>query len=405
MENRLSVKIDAVTQVFPRSIISQIRTMKSILTGITRVSREGSVVALDDVSFEIKDGERIGIIGSNGSGKTTLLNIIAGFLTPTSGSVTINGKVNALMSIGVGIREEMTGVENIYVNGGLHGKTRAEIDALKDEIIRFADIGDYINKPVRTYSSGMKARLGFAMLLFIEPEILIIDEVLGVGDADFAVKSSKKIEELCSKGKTLIIVSHDMQIINQMTQRTIWLEKGKMMLDGDSQAVARAYLNLVRQKEEEEVKKKFAQRVKETKTGSRIWIKDFHLRSGLHQEKTIFDLGEKASVNIRLEATESVKEWDIVLSFIKMDGTLIMQNQASEDGLKLPALSGGQSINLDVGLGELFLAEGVYEVLLEITSENKTIAKSSLVLKMQNFTVFTLSRPDYYCRYQIKAEE
>lgn len=197
--------------------------------------------ALDNISFEVKEGELLGIIGVNGSGKSTLLKIITGVLQPTSGKVTVNGKVSALLELGAGFNPEYTGVENIYFNGLVMGFSRKEMDEKVQGIIEFADIGEYINQPVKTYSSGMLVRLAYAVAVSIEPDILIVDEALAVGDVYFQMKSMSKMEELFRKGKTVIFVSHDTASVRKLCNTAIYMDKGKIIAKGTSKEVVDLY--------------------------------------------------------------------------------------------------------------------------------------------------------------------
>ncbi len=197
--------------------------------------------ALNGVTFSVNKGECVGIVGTNGSGKSTLLKILTGVLTQTSGTARVEGKVSALLELGIGFNTEYTGRENIYLNGRMMKFSREEIDARLDEIIQFADIGEYIDQPVRTYSSGMFARLAFAVSINVDAEILIIDEALSVGDAFFQNKCFRKLEEMRKNGTTVLFVSHDIETVRRMTTRTLWLEQGDQMMFGDSVSVCNAY--------------------------------------------------------------------------------------------------------------------------------------------------------------------
>ncbi|MEJ8738339.1 ABC transporter ATP-binding protein [Erysipelotrichaceae bacterium HCN-30851] len=188
--------------------------------------------ALNNVSFDIKKGEMIGIIGKNGAGKSTLLKIITGVLSPTSGSIEINGKISALLELGAGFNPEYTGIENIYLNGTMIGFTREEMDKKIDDIIAFADIGDFINQPVKTYSSGMFARLAFAVSINVEPDILIVDEALSVGDVFFQSKCYKKLESLKESGITILFVTHDMGSVIKYCDRAVLMNDGRKIAEG-----------------------------------------------------------------------------------------------------------------------------------------------------------------------------
>lgn len=197
--------------------------------------------ALKEISFEIKKGETVGIIGRNGSGKSTLLQIICGTLTPTSGSVETYGRIAALLELGSGFNPEFTGSENIYLNASILGLTQDEIDARYEDIVAFADIGDFIEQPVKTYSSGMMVRLAFAVQVCIEPDILIIDEALSVGDFFFQQKCFGRIRDLSAKGVTLLFVSHDMSSVRDLCSSAVYLSEGKSVYWGNSQTALRAY--------------------------------------------------------------------------------------------------------------------------------------------------------------------
>ena len=199
--------------------------------------------ALNNISFNVKRGETVGIIGKNGSGKSTLLKLITGVLTPSDGNVVVNGKISALLELGAGFNPEFTGIENIYMNGTIMGFSKAEMDKKLQDIIDFADIGDFINQPVKMYSSGMFARLAFAVAINIEPDILIVDEALSVGDVFFQNKCFKKFKELRDKKVTILFVSHDMGSVKQMTERVLWLDSGKQKMFDDTEIVCEAYFN------------------------------------------------------------------------------------------------------------------------------------------------------------------
>ena len=206
---------------------------------------ESSVVALKDVSFAVHKGESFGVIGRNGSGKSTLLKIVSGILKPTSGYVTVNGRVAALIELGAGFHPEITGRENIYINGIMLGLTRREIDARFASIVDFAGIGTYLDQPVKTYSSGMYVRLGFAVAVHVDPEVLLIDEVLSVGDEEFSAKCVAKIQEMKYRGVTLLFVTHQLEQVRVLCDRALWLDHGAPRAIGDPVRVVDAYLQAV----------------------------------------------------------------------------------------------------------------------------------------------------------------
>ncbi len=201
--------------------------------------------ALSDISFKVDKGETVGIIGKNGSGKSTLLKILTGVINPTSGEKIVDGTVSALLELGTGFNPEYTGIENIYLNGTIMGKSREEMSEKVEEICDFAEIGDFVNQPVKTYSSGMFVRLAFAVAINTDPEILIVDEALAVGDYRFQAKCYNKFEELKEKGKTILFVSHDVDAVRRFCDRGIWLDRGKMVMDGDVNEVTSKYMEFI----------------------------------------------------------------------------------------------------------------------------------------------------------------
>lgn len=201
--------------------------------------------ALDDVCFKIKKGDTVGFLGKNGAGKSTLLKIIAGVLTKTSGEVLVKGKVASLLELGAGFNPEMTGVENIYLNGVVMGYSIREMDSKIKQIIDFADIGEFINQPVRVYSSGMFARLAFSVAINVNPEILIIDEVLSVGDIKFQQKAMRKMHDFKKEGKTILFVTHDLAAVSSLCEKAVWIDSGKVMQYGEVHSVTRSYMSFM----------------------------------------------------------------------------------------------------------------------------------------------------------------
>lgn len=201
--------------------------------------------ALSNISFEVQPGETLGIIGENGAGKSTLLKILSGVLLPDAGSVEVTGKVTGLLELGTGFNPELTGLQNIFMNGTFLGMTHDEIESKKDTIIEFAELGDFINEPIKTYSSGMLMRLGFAIAIHADPECFLVDEALSVGDAYFQQKCMRKIQEFKEQGGSIIFVSHDMSAVKTLCDKVVYLEGGKMIIQGDPKSVVDHYLNQI----------------------------------------------------------------------------------------------------------------------------------------------------------------
>ncbi len=205
--------------------------------------RERRFYALRNVSFRLEDGESMAVVGGNGAGKSTLLSLVAGLSTPQEGSVEVRGRVAALLELGSGFHYDLTGIENIRLYASLLGMSRRRTEQVMDEIIAFADIGDFIGEAARTYSTGMLMRVAFAVAVNTDPDILIIDEVLAVGDQSFQNKCFDKIRELKAGGKTLLFVSHAMPIVRDLCTRALWLAQGRVMMDGPADEVLDAYTN------------------------------------------------------------------------------------------------------------------------------------------------------------------
>ena len=226
----IAIKVDQVSKVY--HLYDRQRDRLKEALNLTKKKCYREHFALDKLDFEIKKGETVGIIGTNGSGKSTILKIITGVLNPTDGEVTVDGRISALLELGAGFNMEYSGIENVYLNGTMIGFTKQEIDARLQDILEFADIGDFVNQPVKTYSSGMFVRLAFAVAINIDPEILIVDEALSVGDVFFQSKCYHKFEEFKKMGKTILFVSHDLGSITKYCDRAILLNKGHKLFEG-----------------------------------------------------------------------------------------------------------------------------------------------------------------------------
>lgn len=232
----------------PGLVASPLRRFRYIrglshFSGSDRSSAKDVIWALRDISLDVKPGEAVGIIGHNGAGKSTLLKVLSRITEPTEGYATLSGRPGSLLEVGTGFHKELTGRENIYVNGAILGMTRKEVGRKLDEIVEFAGMEDFIDTPVKRYSTGMSVRLAFAVVAHLEADILLIDEVLAVGDADFQQRCLKKMFEVINEGRTVIFVSHNMGLLTRLCQRTLWIEHGRIKMDGLSSEVVGAYLS------------------------------------------------------------------------------------------------------------------------------------------------------------------
>jgi len=248
--NEVLISVNNVSKRFCRylkkSLIYGMFDIGKELVGSTMANQElrkGEFWALKNVSLEVRRGEVLGLIGPNGAGKSTLLKMLNGLIKPDEGNVTIRGRLQALVELGAGFNPVLTGMENIYINGAVLGIPKAQVDKAIPAIIEFAELGDFINSPVRSYSSGMKARLGFAVTAQLDPDILLIDEVLAVGDMSFQEKCMRRVNELRHSNKAIIFVTHSLYQIEALCNKAIWLEKGQTVQYGDAGTVVRAYLD------------------------------------------------------------------------------------------------------------------------------------------------------------------
>jgi teichoic acid transport system ATP-binding protein len=243
MAEEYAVRVQNISKVYKLYKSNKDRLVEAL--GLTRKKRYQEHYALNDVSFDIRKGETVGIIGTNGAGKSTILKIITGVLNPSGGKLEINGRISALLELGAGFNGEYSGIENIYLNGTMMGYTREEVDAKMDQILEFADIGEFVHQPVKTYSSGMFVRLAFAVAINIDPEILVVDEALSVGDVFFQAKCYKKFEEFKKEGKTILLVSHDLGAIAKYCDRVILLNHGKKLCEGEPKGVIDTYKKIL----------------------------------------------------------------------------------------------------------------------------------------------------------------
>ena len=240
-----AIEVINVTKNFRKTTVRQTTTLKTAFVNLIRGKRKRNkkeiLTVLDDISFAVKKGTTFGIMGRNGAGKSTLLKLIAGIMVPTKGKIAVHGTLTPLLELGSGFHPELTGRENILINGLILGITKKDIVKKYDEIIDFAELRSSIDQPIRTYSSGMYVRLAFSIAVNINPDIILLDEVLAVGDAEFSKKSKAKIKEFKDNGKTIILVSHDPASIVEMCDEALYLDNGKIQTIGEPAAVASVY--------------------------------------------------------------------------------------------------------------------------------------------------------------------
>ncbi|MBC9877517.1 ABC transporter ATP-binding protein [Bradyrhizobium sp. INPA01-394B] len=399
-----SIKIRDLTKTFalaergggPVSLLAALRAGRNEPT-----VRE--VRALEGISLHIEQGERVGIIGPNGAGKTTLLTILTGLMPPSSGSIEVTGDIHAMLSIGAVLRDDLTGRENIDLDASIHGRRQAEIDAVRQEIIDFTELGEFIDRPVRTYSSGMKARLAFSMGAFIEPDILIIDETLSVGDYFFAQKASRKMAEVASQGRIVIVVAHALNAIIQMCSRCLWLDHGRVVMDGDPKVVAAAYEQSVRDADEKSLSKKFGLSGPARNEGRDAGqLTEVRLIQDGKDQMAALAAMRPLEIRIAGILRKPTGVSRLSLSILRVDGRTVWQQDSNDAGLMLPA-SG--SFELRVAMDPFILGADLYRLSIELSDEGGLLDGSMRVFEVIDVEGQFGGKPLLLCSPQIRGRE
>jgi ABC-type polysaccharide/polyol phosphate transport system ATPase subunit len=325
--------------------------------------------ALNDVSFEIKKGETVGIIGKNGAGKSTLLKIITGVLTPTSGSIHVNGRIASLLELGAGFNPEYTGVENIYFQGSLMGYTRAEMESKIDDILAFADIGDFVHQSVKMYSSGMFARLAFAVAINVDPDVLIVDEALSVGDAAFQKKCLDRINQMKSKNISILLVSHDDYTVKFFCERALYLSNGQQKYFGNSSEAIDLYTFDTREK----MRKVIESQVINTDelNGKDFFVKilDVYMRNTSNEKTSIIATGDSVSIEFKYEIVGNYEgKLTFVINLYRHDDFYICGATSLMDK-ELPYIPGKNGL-VRVELNNLPILSGMYKWRVAINDES-----------------------------------
>jgi len=326
--------------------------------------------ALRDVSLTLRRGEVVGIIGRNGAGKSTLLKVIGRVLRPTRGRVLIRGRVAPLLEFGAGFHPELTGRENIFLNGAILGFSRAQMQAKFDRIVDFAELRDFIDAPLRTYSSGMVARLGFAVATDVEPDILIVDEVLSVGDAAFQLKSAERIQSFRATDATILLVSHNLALVETMCDRAIWIDRGRVVAEGTANSVVHQY----RGGDERAEAKRLAETAGPTPTqrwgSGLIEIVAVRLKNARGEEVAIFETGDALILEMDFLAHDAIPAPIFGIAIHRQDGVHITGPNTSFAGLTLPTLEGRGTVTYSIP--NLPLLEGLYHISVAVVNQKDT---------------------------------
>jgi lipopolysaccharide transport system ATP-binding protein len=338
--------------------------------------RPGEFWALRDVSFSVGRGEAVGLIGHNGAGKTTLLKLVHGLIKPTSGRILVRGSVRALIALGTGFNPVLTGRENVRVASAVLGFGEKDIERRLEDIVEFSELGDFIDSPIQSYSSGMLARLGFSVAVHTQPDILLVDEVLAVGDLNFAIKCYRKINEFRNNGGSIVLVSHNAYVIRSNCDRVVWIEHGTVQQIGATLEVCDAY--------EEEVARQSAADVTEE-------YGDGSVRLSSLDYPSVIDSGDPFVLDIGLEASTSLGDPVVSVSFSTVTGQVVVANSSATDGGDVTIEAGFNSIRL--AYDGLPLARGVYRINI-VVAEGSINNQVLAVLNARDFEV-RATRGDY----------
>ena len=419
ISDEVAISVSHVSKVYKLYDRNRDRLKEALHIGRNIHSREH--FALDDVSFDVFKGETV---GTNGSGKSTILKIITGVLNQTSGDLTINGRISALLELGAGFNMEFTGIENIYLNGTMLGFSEKEIDAKLDSILEFADIGDFVNQKVKTYSSGMFVRLAFAVAINIDPEILIVDEALSVGDVFFQNKCYRKFEDFKKQGKTILFVSHDLGSISKYCDRVILLERGHKIGEGDPKEIIDMYKKVLVGQLESAVNTQKSESIDK----GRKWKDLMQLNpnmdeygSGLAEftdycaydnggtiTNTIIK-GDEFTVKVKIRFFETIQDPIFALSFKNMQGTEITGTNTMFEKITTGTLNAGETVivtftqNMSLQGGEYLISLGcvgyregnftVYHRLYDVFNLTVISSKNTTGFYDMN-SIVTVSRED-----------
>jgi len=396
MSGRLAapaIRATELSKVYRRFLHkNQFRTLKSaLLKGslLSDLTPDQTFTALDGVSFEVPRGCTFGVIGENGSGKSTLLKLTAGITKPTAGQLAVDGRISALIELGAGFHPEITGRENVAINGIMLGLTRREVEERFEEIVEFAELQEFIDLPVKAYSSGMYMRLGFAVAIHVDPDILLIDEVLAVGDEAFTRKCLDKIGEFRRRGKTILLVSHSLGLVERMCDEVLWLRHGRTAGDGDSKRVVDAYLTYVAGGEDVQLAREHGQALAggegpvpnavpgaaeapsgyhEGRWGSReVEIRRVRLLDGRGRERHVFVFGESLTIELDVAAAAPVDDFVFGIGLFTADGVSVYGTNTHLEEF-VPGRIAGEA-RVSVTLDDLRLVEGTY--LLDVATHRR----------------------------------
>lgn len=367
MRSENAIEVNKISKKF-RVFMDKGRTLKEISLFSKRRRYEERKV-LKDISFKVKKGEAIGLIGHNGCGKSTILKLLTKIIYPDTGSIVMNGRVSSLIELGAGFHPDMSGRQNIYTNASIFGLTRREINKRIDDIIAFSELEAFIDNPVRTYSSGMYMRLAFSVAINVDADILLIDEILAVGDANFQAKCFNKLHEIKANGTTIVIVSHALGQIEQICERSIWIHEGIIRAQGVPRDIHPQYMEFMGEKRQNNEEKTNKNIINENRWGNAdakiVNIKAF---DGRGKESTVFKTGEDITLKLYYEVYKTIKDACFGVGIFRVDGVHCYGVNTKIDGVsKFDLLENGE---MELVLEQVNLLPGLYSLDLAIESQN-----------------------------------
>lgn len=396
MNKEYVIKIENLTKEY-KMYDKKIHRLLEIL--LPKYQKHRTFTAVDNMNLEIEKGEILGILGKNGAGKSTLLKMITGVVIPTQGNIKVKGKISSLLELGAAFNMELTGYENIYQHGQVMGLTKEEIKAKEKEIIDFADIGEHLYQPVKTYSSGMFARLAFSCAINIEPEVLIVDEVLSVGDMAFQEKSITKMKEICKNGTTIIFVSHSLQAIKNFCSRAIWMQKGKIVMEGNTVEVTEKYQeSMIDKPREEMAEKKKLQATHQDNKNKSINIKKVEC------DKKQYNLYEDINIKIELENRKNIDKYGVGIIIYNSKNEIV----TAINTIRMEKYLNKNITQVDFKIKRNCLNEDKYYLTISVCDEKAMFsydkfeyAESFSVKVPKNSFGVPLSEGIYACEYEV----
>ncbi|HXU21399.1 MAG TPA: ABC transporter ATP-binding protein [Verrucomicrobiae bacterium] len=345
------ISVEKLSKQYRIGLANRHSTLRESLIGLMTLSflranaHEETIWALQNVSFSIKRGEAVGIIGRNGAGKSTLLKILSRITNPTSGIVAVDGKVASLLEVGTGFHQELTGRENIYLNGSILGMAKKEVDRKLDAIVEFSGVAKFLDTPIKRYSSGMRLRLGFAVAAHLDPDILIVDEVLAVGDAEFQKKCLNTMENLRGGARTVLFVSHNLAAVENLCERCIWIDGGQIRMDGETRSVIEAYMGSVSgagtvSSELEDVPNR--------RGSGKVRYRAVEFISPERNAARFIRAGDPVVMRFHYEAAESIPSASFGFRMYTDMGTLVTDTSTSHHGIHVPLEAGKAYLDLEI---------------------------------------------------------